>query len=470
MNRLANRLQSHTRNGGAMIRSLLFFWIACATLLAGCGRSFTQTKASHKRFLSSSVMANSVIPPTESPYNNGAPTLEKQPAAETEPCVQCDEEVVTPSPYPSPQPPAYPVVHGSIPFVRVCSILHSEAYGNVQTVSPLELSVYDPAGTNQLCASADSSIKKTFLTRKEFTLPSSCKLPLGNYLVKLGRPRASTSILSSYASLETFSVGGVPIRVSQNGKVSFENGGNASIKPHLLFSAKSAQAIVTSDCDIYLAPPPTSGRPPPGGGSSGDVGGSGSGSPLILNLNPEQVNVKQVPLTSPLDGVWFDLLGRNAMPAPYTKKKTAWLKDFAFAWLTKPDGSGAVSGIDQLFGDNTMLLDGTFEPNGYAALARYDGTDPKSLVRLKPADGVIDRNDPIFRELRVWVDHDLNGVAAPKELFTLDQVGIASMDLNYDAGYVETDIHGNRTTMRSITKMRDGTLRMMFDLWLKYIH
>ena len=46
---------------------------------------------------------------------------------------------------------------------------------------------------------------------------------------------------------------------------------------------------------------------------------------------------------------------------------------------------------------------------------------------------MIDANDPIYSQLRVWQDADADGVAQPGELETLAQAGIASINVSATA-------------------------------------
>ena len=56
---------------------------------------------------------------------------------------------------------------------------------------------------------------------------------------------------------------------------------------------------------------------------------------------------------------------------------------------------------------------------GFAALAQYDSN----------SDGVIDVNDSVYAQLRMWVDANSNGAVDPGELETLQQAGVASINL-----------------------------------------
>ncbi|NJM10137.1 MAG: hypothetical protein HC883_04450 [Bdellovibrionaceae bacterium] len=93
-------------------------------------------------------------------------------------------------------------------------------------------------------------------------------------------------------------------------------------------------------------------------------------SPLVVQLTPKP---RKIRLSSPLLGVLFDILGLNDTPA-HTKRQISWFNSgdaVSHYFITLPDSSGRVLGIDQLFGNNTQGPDGRFAPNGYEALRKW---------------------------------------------------------------------------------------------------
>ncbi len=76
-------------------------------------------------------------------------------------------------------------------------------------------------------------------------------------------------------------------------------------------------------------------------------------------------------------------------------------------WLALDrDGDGAITGRAELFGDATVLADGSRAANGFTALAELDAN----------TDGVIDRRDPAFARLVLWADRDGDRTSTPSEL------------------------------------------------------
>ncbi len=188
-------------------------------------------------------------------------------------------------------------------------------------------------------------------------------------------------------------------------------------------------------------------------------------SPLVIQMTPSRT-VHPIQLTAPQNGVWFDILGGRSLPLPHMPQLISWIKNASeYMFLVKPNAQGKVTGIDQLFGDNTMGPDGNYAANGYKALAKYDGTNSAGTKAVSTPNGVIDANDQVFSTLRLWSDKNHDGKVTSDELLTLDQGGIASISLNPDASFVESDKYGNLTTLRATVTMKDGSTRLIFDLW-----
>ena len=119
--------------------------------------------------------------------------------------------------------------------------------------------------------------------------------------------------------------------------------------------------------------------------------------PLIFDLDGDGYNVDKKEL-----GANFDL-DKNGFA-----EKINWTKKDGFLCLDL-NGNGAIDDGGELFGDQTLLADGTRAKNGFEALAQYDSN----------GDGVINAGDEIFDSLRIWVDADGNGVSGEGEMKTL---------------------------------------------------
>ena len=130
--------------------------------------------------------------------------------------------------------------------------------------------------------------------------------------------------------------------------------------------------------------------------------------PLILDLNGDGVHTSSVN-----QGVMFDIQGNGKAVT------TAWSdgKDGFLALDVNHDG--VISSGLELFGNGSLLPNGTKAQDGFAALSIYDDNQ----------DGVIDINDAIFNHLKVWVDTNHNGISEQTELHTLDSLGVKNIQL-----------------------------------------
>jgi hypothetical protein len=180
--------------------------------------------------------------------------------------------------------------------------------------------------------------------------------------------------------------------------------------------------------------------------------------PLIIDMTPFKVpQVEYLSMSNPnlSNAVSFDILGAQAQPA-HTPRRVSWPRNPNYAFLALPNDAERVTGIDQLFGNKTLGPDGRFAKDGFAALAKYDANH----------DGQIDERDPVYARLRLWSDQDMNGIAWRGELRTLAAAGIETIDLGYDPSFSEHDEKGNVARFKSTVMTREGTHRLIFDLWV----
>ena len=130
--------------------------------------------------------------------------------------------------------------------------------------------------------------------------------------------------------------------------------------------------------------------------------------PILLDLDGD--GLETVGLAS---NVYFDHDGDGVL----TKTGWAGANDALLVW--DRNGNGTIDTGAELFGDFTVLPNGTLAPNGFAALAALDAN----------GDGVIDATDPAFAELKLWRDISQDGVSQGGELITLADAGIVSLNL-----------------------------------------
>ncbi|MFN3582260.1 MAG: hypothetical protein ACK4VV_17525, partial [Pseudomonas sp.] len=118
------------------------------------------------------------------------------------------------------------------------------------------------------------------------------------------------------------------------------------------------------------------------------------------------------------------------------------------------NGDGVINDGSELFGNETVLGNGSRAANGFQALAELDSNN----------DGRIDANDELFSQLRVWRDLDQNGESSAGELFTLEELGVSSLSVSYtNQNY--TDEHGNEHRQVGSYTNADGQSMTMTDVW-----
>ena len=110
------------------------------------------------------------------------------------------------------------------------------------------------------------------------------------------------------------------------------------------------------------------------------------------------------------------------------------------------DGNGTIDSGKELFGDQTILNNGSRASNGFEALTDLDENH----------DGKIDSNDAAFSQLKVWQDIDGDGYSSADELHSLNDVGIKSINLNSTISNI-ADPQGNTLTRTGAFEKTDGT-------------
>ncbi len=132
--------------------------------------------------------------------------------------------------------------------------------------------------------------------------------------------------------------------------------------------------------------------------------------PLILDLNGDGL------VTTNLDqsNVYFDL-DTNGFA-----ERTAWVDANDGLLVLDRDGDGKITNGQELFGDQTLLSNGTRATSGFEALREFD--DNK--------DGKIDASDIVYLKLKVWQDLNRDGVSQAEEMKSLADVGIKAINLS----------------------------------------
>lgn len=178
------------------------------------------------------------------------------------------------------------------------------------------------------------------------------------------------------------------------------------------------------------------------GGAAGSLASAGSeGSlmivprdPLVLDLDGDGVEFNSLDASN----AYFDLNGDGFAT------RTSWLNgDDAFLVLDR-NGDGLVNDITELFGSP--------ERTGYEELSELDSN----------VDGHIDSSDVIFTELKIWQDVNGDGVSQSGELASLANVGIASVDLNYENIELQIGLDAQITRQSTFT-WQDGSQGLLAE-------
>jgi hypothetical protein len=116
-------------------------------------------------------------------------------------------------------------------------------------------------------------------------------------------------------------------------------------------------------------------------------------------------------------------------------------------------------------GEGMLVLD----PQG-----KHEVTEGASLVKGFTAlqlqdsngDSKIDSQDPIWQQLRVWVDKTGSGKFEPGTLYSLDQLGVTSIDLR--PTNVNQSVNGNQMLYDGMFTKKDGTTGDLASVDLAY--
>lgn len=165
-------------------------------------------------------------------------------------------------------------------------------------------------------------------------------------------------------------------------------------------------------------------------------------SPLILDLDGDGIEI------TPLSGaITFD------HDADGVRTGTAWAGADDGLLVLDLDGNGLIDSGRELFGNNTLLVNGQKAADGYAALRALDAN----------ADGLIDAVDAQFAALRVWRDRDQDGVSDTGELQSLEAAGVTQIGLT-KAAFTQTLADGTRLDGQASFTL-NGQTRTYTDAW-----
>ena len=167
-------------------------------------------------------------------------------------------------------------------------------------------------------------------------------------------------------------------------------------------------------------------------------------SPIVLDLNGDGVRTRSI-----AEGVKFDLFDNG------TAISSGWVSGGDGLLVMDRNHDGVITNGSELFGTSTRLSDGTKAADGYAALREFDSNK----------DGFISETDAVFKDLRVWIDGDGDGVSEVGEIRSLDSLGITQINVNAVNG-TEVD-NGNVLGLTSTYQTSDGVVHAAADVWFR---
>ncbi|WP_051940632.1 hypothetical protein [Stenoxybacter acetivorans] len=133
-------------------------------------------------------------------------------------------------------------------------------------------------------------------------------------------------------------------------------------------------------------------------------------SPIVIDLNGDGVQT-----TAKGGHIYHDHDGNGFA------ENTGWASAEDALLVRDLNNNNQIDNGGELFGNNTLLPDGTKAANGFEALKAYDANGDKQITE----------QDAIWQELKLWQDKNQNGYVDTGELTTIQNSGITAILLNY---------------------------------------
>jgi len=168
-------------------------------------------------------------------------------------------------------------------------------------------------------------------------------------------------------------------------------------------------------------------------------------SPLVLDLDGD--GIETLALTAEVN---FDHDGNRFA------ERSGWVAPDDGLLVYDSNGDGIIDRGSELFGNRHDHGTGEEFDNGFLALAAFDSNGDKQ----------IDAGDAAFADLRIWRDLNGNGESEQAELFTLANIGVQTLMLDYtEASGDGLDAQGNAHLQLGSYLTADGQTRDMADVW-----
>ena len=170
--------------------------------------------------------------------------------------------------------------------------------------------------------------------------------------------------------------------------------------------------------------------------------------PIALDINGD--GIISIVNENDYEGALFDHDGDGIRTA------SGWVKAEDGILVRDINGNGIIDDGSELFGDNTILNDGSRASTGFAALADLDSN----------ADGMIDKQDEHFNTLKVWQDKNGDGISSADELINLTQASISSISVT-DSEKVNQHMVGGIIKSQNTFTKTDGSTSLVVDIDFK---
>ncbi|WP_051940565.1 hypothetical protein [Stenoxybacter acetivorans] len=178
------------------------------------------------------------------------------------------------------------------------------------------------------------------------------------------------------------------------------------------------------------------------------------------NLNRDGKYHIYDPIVLDLDGDGIETVGHDKHLGALFDHNNDGIRT-ATGWVSADDGilvvdknqDGIISNGSEIFGDSYRKANGETAVNGYDALSEFDSNQ----------DGNITAEDARFTELKIWRDLNQDGFGSSNELFSLTDLGVAVLNLDYKN--TNTQLKGNNTLAQTGSyETADGETRLMGDV------
>lgn len=163
-------------------------------------------------------------------------------------------------------------------------------------------------------------------------------------------------------------------------------------------------------------------------------------SPIVINLDGLGIQTTSIFEQS----VQFDLLGIGH------KVTSSWIMPTSGFLVYNKQGMDSVSSVNDLFGGSERM-------EGFFKLADLD----------KGKKGYIDQNDEIYASLRVWVNHQMDGISHAGEIFTLQELGVERINTGFDI--IDFLDENNNLIGERSTAIINGVEHEMSEVYFTYL-